>query len=121
MSDEVEQRILSNFYKMSCKILSHDGELLASDLVLTELVSSFRQGIESDQFTMDLIHKFVGYQVFFDKMQAVLEKHKEATVIYYDVIIKTVAVARNTIDPDSNELRRSINNFQFFMSRDGKE
>lgn len=45
MSDDVEHDILSNFDKMSYKIISHDGELLVADSILIELVSSLRYGL----------------------------------------------------------------------------
>lgn len=49
MSDEAEQDIISSFDKISCKILSHDGELLAENLILADLVSSLRQELELEQ------------------------------------------------------------------------
>lgn len=59
--------------------------------------------------------------MFSDKMQTTLEEHKETTVRCFNVIIKTVAVARNTASPNPNELQISISNFQSFKAKNGKE
>lgn len=47
MSTEMEQDVISQFEKMSYKILSQDGELLSEDLILSGLVSELRQELES--------------------------------------------------------------------------
>lgn len=94
MSNEVEWDVLSSFDKISCKILSHDGELLAEDLILTRLVSSLRRELELKHFFVASIHKCVSYQAVFDNMQIVLKEHKWATIRYFNVIIKMFPLPR---------------------------
>lgn len=67
------------------------------------------------------IHRLVSSQAFLDKMQIVPKEHTAATVRYFDVIIKTVAFAKNIAGPDPDELQKSIDRFQSFMARDRRE
>lgn len=46
-------------------------------MILNDLVSSLHQELELEQFAVALIHKFVNYQIFVDKMQTTLEDHKK--------------------------------------------
>jgi hypothetical protein len=114
MSVEIEHDMFSNFEKTSCKVLSHECGLLTTSDIVSQIVANLHQELDSDQFSMDTISKFVNHRMIFDKMQAAFKEHGEAIVRYYDVIIKTIVVARNTLGPDPDELQEIISKFLSF-------
>lgn len=59
MSADIERDMFSNFEQISCQVLSHEGELQAASDIVSQITANPHQQLNSDQFSMDTISKFV--------------------------------------------------------------
>lgn len=114
---EMVQDIVSRFEKISCKIIIQDEELLSEEEVLSDLSRKIHQEMEAEQFSVASIQALVKYQVLLEEVQTVLEKHRTTILSCCDIVIKTVIVAKNTHEPNPDELQGMIQKFEEYMAK----
>lgn len=57
------------------------------------------------------------YQTFLEETQTVLDKHRLTVLRCCDVVIKTIVVAKNTHEPNPDELRGTIQKYEEYMAK----
>lgn len=90
--------------------------MIPEEEVLADLQMKIHNEWKSEQFSAASIQTLMKHQVFLHEIHSILDKNNFALLRCHDTIVKTMVVAKNTHEPNPDELQTSIRKFQRFVS-----